>query len=44
VGWAFLLPFALVGLILFAFGKWSEAVGKAKPPEDLSVETVGKKR
>ena len=44
VGWAFLLPFALVGLILFGFGKWSEAVGKAKPPEDLSVETLGKKR
>jgi len=27
VGWAFLLPFALVGVILFAFGKWAERVG-----------------
>src|SRR5688572_9635459 len=23
VGWVFLMPFALVGVILFAFGKWS---------------------
>ena len=44
VGWAFLLPFLLVGLILFGFGKWSEAVGKRPPPEDLSAEVADKKR
>lgn len=27
VGWVFLLPFGLVGVILFAFGKWAEKVG-----------------
>lgn len=29
VGWVFLVPFGLVGLVLFAFGKWSEKVGNA---------------
>ena len=37
VGWAFLLPFVLVGGILFAFGKWSDRIGKSKPPHDVSV-------
>ncbi len=32
VGWAFLLPFALVGLVLFLFGKWAERVGNRPPP------------
>jgi hypothetical protein len=34
-GWVFLVPFALVGGILYLFGKWSEAVGNAlgEPPE-----------
>jgi hypothetical protein len=32
VGWVFLLPFFLVGVILFAFGKWSDAVGKRVEP------------
>ncbi|MDB4963863.1 MAG: hypothetical protein JWP01_3862 [Myxococcales bacterium] len=26
-GWVFLLPFALVGLTLFVFGKWAAKVG-----------------
>jgi peptidoglycan/LPS O-acetylase OafA/YrhL len=43
VGWAFLLPFVVVGVILFAFGKWSDRIGKAKPPENVSVP-VDKKR
>jgi hypothetical protein len=37
VGWAFLLPFVLVGVILFAFGKWSDRIGKAAPPDTVSV-------
>lgn len=28
VGWVFLLPFGLVGLTLFAFGKWSDRVAR----------------
>ncbi len=35
VGWAFLAPFGGVGLVLWAFGKWGERVGRAadlKPP------------
>ena len=31
VGWVFLVPFALVGVILYAFGKWANAVGS--PPD-----------
>ena len=27
-GWVFLLPFFLVGVILLAFGRWAERVGK----------------
>ncbi len=29
VGWVFLMPFGLVGLVLFGFGKWADAVGRA---------------
>jgi hypothetical protein len=28
VGWVFLVPFALVGVILYAFGRWAEHVSK----------------
>jgi hypothetical protein len=38
-GWVFLVPFLLVGVTLYAFGRWSERVGAAasagpaqKPP------------
>jgi hypothetical protein len=33
VGWVFLAPFALVGVILFAFGKWADRVGNAAEPQ-----------
>jgi len=29
VGWAFVLPFGLVGVVLYAFGKWADRVGAA---------------
>ena len=32
IGWVFLLPFAFVGVILWAFGKWSDKVGKRVEP------------
>ncbi len=31
VGWVFLVPFALVGAILYGFGRWAERVWKAPP-------------
>lgn len=43
VGWVFLIPFALVGVTLWLFGKWSEKVGKTPPPADL-VEAVQRKQ
>jgi hypothetical protein len=36
VGWVFLVPFALVGVILYAFGSWGERVAKRPAPQ---VET-----
>lgn len=35
VGWVFLLPFALVGVILLAFGRWADKIGSAKPPDEI---------
>ena len=32
VGWAFLVPFGAVGLVLYLFGAWAERVGKRPPP------------
>jgi hypothetical protein len=32
VGWVFLIPFAFVGGILWAFGRWSEAVARSVQP------------
>ncbi len=33
VGWVFIAPFALVGVILYAFGRWAERAGTPPPPE-----------
>ena len=30
-GWVFLVPFAIVGVILWAFGTWAEKVGRSVP-------------
>ena len=30
--WAFLVPFGIVGVILYAFGTWAERVGRSAPP------------
>src|SRR5215813_2017215 len=32
VGWVFLAPFGLVGLVLYMFGKWADHVAKRPPP------------
>ena len=32
VGWVFVLPFGLVGLVLYGFGRWAERVAHAPPP------------
>jgi hypothetical protein len=35
-GWVFLVPFGVVGVTLFAFGKWAEKVGSSVgPPPEL---------
>jgi hypothetical protein len=43
IGWVFLVPFGLLGVTLFAFGKWAEKIGKRAPPQDL-VEAVQRKQ
>jgi hypothetical protein len=32
VGWVFIAPFGLVGLVLYAFGKWANRVSQRPPP------------
>jgi hypothetical protein len=41
-GWVFLLPFFLVGIILFAFGKWADRVGKITLPTAKVEDPKGK--
>ena len=46
-GWVFLVPFALVGLVLWLFGRRAEQVGAAQPEPELepaSPATPRKKR
>jgi hypothetical protein len=33
VGWVFLVPFAVVGAILYIFGRWANRIGKTAPKE-----------
>jgi hypothetical protein len=40
VGYVFLVPFALVGVTLWAFGKWSARVGAQKPPPEIMIKGV----
>lgn len=37
VGYVFLIPFALVGVILWAFGKWADRIAARKPPPELTL-------
>jgi hypothetical protein len=42
VGWVFILPFGLVGVILYAFGKWADRAGKPKMPDAKLIPPVEK--
>ncbi len=42
VGWVFLLPFGLVGAVLYGFGRWAEHVGATPPPPLSKVVAPGK--
>jgi hypothetical protein len=43
VGWVFLVPFGLVGVIFYAFGKWAENVGKDVTPADAPPKSAATK-
>jgi len=43
-GWVFLVPFFLVGVILFAFGKWAERVSRATLPAGTVADAKAKGR
>jgi len=36
VGWVFIAPFGIVGVVLFAFGKWAERAGNVADPRPAS--------
>lgn len=40
VGWVFLIPMALVGGCLWAFGRWAEHVGKSVQARALAKDAV----
>jgi hypothetical protein len=35
--WAFIVPFGIVGLILYGFGTWAERVSRRPPPASASA-------
>jgi hypothetical protein len=39
VGWVFIAPFAVVGVVLYVFGWWANRVGAAKPPPQATAIT-----
>lgn len=39
VGWVFLMPFGLVGLVLYIFGRWANHVGSRPPPGSDNIAT-----
>lgn len=45
VGWVFIAPFAVVGVVLYVFGWWANKVGSAKPPQatQITPETAAPK-
>lgn len=43
-GWVFLLPFFAVGVILLAFGRWAERVGKVTVATATANETKAPKK
>lgn len=45
-GWVFLLPFGIVGLTLWVFGRWADVVGNSvgPPPEGMPVKAKAKSK
>jgi hypothetical protein len=37
VGWVFIAPFAVVGVVLYVFGWWANRVGSTKPPQATQI-------
>lgn len=45
-GWVFLVPFGIVGLVLWGFGRWADVVGESvgPPPEGVGDPPAAKQK
>lgn len=43
VGWVFIAPFGLVGLVLYVFGRWAERAGTIRDPAAAAASAAAAK-
>jgi hypothetical protein len=43
VGWIFIIPFISVGVMLFLFGRWGDAVQQASQDDSINADAIAAK-